>query len=107
MHTFLKKIALFLMANLVFLFIFRFSSAELWEKVAEKGFHDPSNDYAWSMETFQDHIYVGTLNPIKRTVGVDFTSPCFECGHRGLVGKLEINTNYADSHHFRAPTIYV
>ena len=29
------------------------------------GFDDPSNDYAWSMETFQGHIYVGTLNSMK------------------------------------------
>lgn len=65
MHTFLKSIALFLAANLILLFVFRFSSAESWEKIAEKGFHDPSNDYAWSMETFQGHIYVGTLNPMK------------------------------------------
>jgi len=40
-------------------------SAEYWVKVASKGFGDPSNDYAWSMATFQGKLYVGTLNILK------------------------------------------
>lgn len=41
------------------------SSAQSWQKVVDKGFGRPSNDYAWSMATFQGKLYVGTLNYMR------------------------------------------
>ncbi|MGA1874231.1 MAG: hypothetical protein ACMUIA_01345 [bacterium] len=47
----------------LFIFILPyFSHAEHWEKVVDRGFENPRNDYAWSMETFKGKLYVGTLN---------------------------------------------
>ncbi|MEW5803586.1 MAG: hypothetical protein AB1847_15945 [bacterium] len=39
--------------------------AESWVKVVDKGFGEPSNDYAWGMATFRGMLYVGTLNTLK------------------------------------------
>ncbi len=41
------------------------ASAEHWERVADNGFGEPSNDYAWSMCTFKGKLYVGTLNTLR------------------------------------------
>ncbi|MEW5803584.1 MAG: hypothetical protein AB1847_15935 [bacterium] len=54
-----------ILAALLVLFLYHRSHAENWEKVADKGFGDPGNDYAWSMETFRGKLYVGTLNSMK------------------------------------------
>jgi len=35
-----------------------------WQRVVEKGFNDPKNDYAWSMASFKGRLYVGTLNSL-------------------------------------------
>jgi hypothetical protein len=45
--------------------LYSVAGAQSWEKVADKGFGEPANDYAWSMATFQNKLYVGTLNPLK------------------------------------------
>ena len=52
----------FLMAPLLLMFLCHYSGAESWKKVVALGFDNPKNDYAWSMETFKEKIYVGTLN---------------------------------------------
>ncbi len=38
------------------------SHAQRWEKVADNGFGNSRNSYAWSMETFKGELYVGSLN---------------------------------------------
>ncbi|MEW5803585.1 MAG: hypothetical protein AB1847_15940 [bacterium] len=60
-----KAIQSFVMVILLVLSLGRGAGAEYWERVAENGFGDSSNDYAWCMETFQDSLYVGTLNTLK------------------------------------------
>ena len=35
-----------------------------WQRVVERGFDDPKNDYAWSMASFKGRLYVGTLNSL-------------------------------------------
>lgn len=56
---------LILSSLLVFFLLPAGSFAESWEQVATRGFGEPSNDYAWSMATFQGKLYVGTLNFIR------------------------------------------
>lgn len=36
-----------------------------WIAVSEPYFGDPSNEAMYSMATFRDHLYVGTLNPVS------------------------------------------
>ncbi|MEW6379668.1 MAG: hypothetical protein AB1611_08665 [bacterium] len=60
-----KAIKLFIITSLFILFFHNSSRADHWERVVGKGFGDPANDYAWSMETFRGKVYVGTLNPIR------------------------------------------
>ncbi len=61
-----KKIVSIALALLGFILVFSATSeAVSWERVVEKGFGDPFNDYAWSMEVFQGSIYVGTFNIFK------------------------------------------
>ncbi|MEW5803582.1 MAG: hypothetical protein AB1847_15925 [bacterium] len=52
-------------SGLLALSLCHYSSAEHWEKVAGNGFGESSNDYAWSMCTFQKKLYVGTLNTLR------------------------------------------
>jgi hypothetical protein len=54
-----------IIATLLVFSLCHYSDAGYWEKVADKGFGDPSNDYAWSMTTYQGKLYVGTLNILK------------------------------------------
>lgn len=61
----LRVTSLFLFSLVCLVCLAGESNAEYWEKVADKGFGDPSNDYAWSMTTFQGRLYVGTLNLLK------------------------------------------
>jgi hypothetical protein len=60
-----RVINLLIIVSFLVLSIHRYSGAEEWERVVDKGFGDPSNDYAWSMATFQGKLYVGTLNFLK------------------------------------------
>jgi len=50
------------LAGFLILFLCHYAGADSWEEVVNNGFGEPSNDYAWSMETFQGKLYVGTLN---------------------------------------------
>lgn len=60
-----RVINLLIIVSFLVLSMHRYSMAEQWEKVVEKGFGDPSNDYAWSMAAFRGKLYVGTLNFLK------------------------------------------
>jgi len=60
-----KPIQSFIMIIFLVLCLSRGSGAESWEMVADKGFGDTSNDYAWCMATFRNILYVGTLNTLK------------------------------------------
>lgn len=42
------------------------SNAQSWQKVADLGFGNHRNDYAWSMAVFKKKLYVGTLNLLGR-----------------------------------------
>ncbi|MEW5804151.1 MAG: hypothetical protein AB1847_18810 [bacterium] len=57
-----KSFLSLIVAILLVLSLHQYAGAEYWEKVADKGFGEPGNDYAWSMATFQGKLYVGTLN---------------------------------------------
>jgi len=54
-----------IIAGLLVISLYHYSAAQNWEKVADKGFGDAGNDYAWSMATFRGKLYVGTLNGMK------------------------------------------
>lgn len=60
-----KAVKLLMITSIFVLFLHSSSRADHWERVVSKGFGDPANDYAWSMVTFQEKLYVGTLNPIR------------------------------------------
>jgi len=60
-----KFVRLSIVTFLFFLFLACELHAEDWVRVVDKGFGDPSNDYAWSMATFRGQLYVGTLNLLK------------------------------------------
>ncbi|MEW5803581.1 MAG: hypothetical protein AB1847_15920 [bacterium] len=60
-----KVINLLIMISFLVLSMNHYTIAEQWEKVADKGFDDPTNDYAWSMTTFKGKLYVGTLNFLR------------------------------------------
>ncbi len=53
---------MFLVIFSSFFVIVKSSGSESWEKVVADGFNNTKNDYAWSMVTFRDKLYVGTLN---------------------------------------------
>ena len=57
-----KYIKLFPVVIFLLLILIPYTAAEEWEKVVDHGFGKHRNDYAWSMATFKNKIYVGTLN---------------------------------------------
>ena len=57
-----KYIKSLLIALFFIFFLSPSSNAQYWEKIISKGFGNPRNSYAWSMETFKGKLYVGTLN---------------------------------------------
>ena len=62
---FVKRFFVWIMFLMIISFIFfavSYSEAQSWEKVVADGFDNAKNDYAWSMATFKDKLYVGTLN---------------------------------------------
>jgi hypothetical protein len=62
----MKKISQSLIIIILCVFSwYHYAGAEYWDKVADKGFGNPDNDYAWSMATFQGRLYVGTLNILE------------------------------------------
>ena len=63
----MKKIIQSSIIAIACLFFFaNYSYAQSWQKVADVGFGNPRNDYAWSMATFKGKLYVGTLNLMGR-----------------------------------------
>lgn len=62
---FLRSCLVMLTVSILLCFLLRNKDVQAslpWECVVSEGFDHPSNDYAWSMATFKDRIYVGTLN---------------------------------------------
>ncbi|MEW6379667.1 MAG: hypothetical protein AB1611_08660 [bacterium] len=54
-----------MMTSLLVFILWHYAGAECWEEVVSNGFGEFSNDYAWSMATFQGKLYVGTLNSLR------------------------------------------
>jgi len=59
MNKYIKSLSI---AFVFVLFLVHPSDGHYWEKVVDKGFNNSRNSYAWSMETFKEKLYVGTLN---------------------------------------------
>jgi len=47
----------------------------LWKQINEGGFGDPKNVYFWSMEIFDDILYVGTFHP--NPINILLVKNCF------------------------------
>ena len=59
----MKRLIKSLLVIIFFILLLAYNShAEIFEKVIDIGFGNPRNDYAWSMTTYKDKLYVGTLN---------------------------------------------